>query len=108
MPFYAKAGTFQTPSTGDVGRIFLEARTRLPGKPVNLGCARPAGMHKRVTDAYAVMAGLDAIAYPDDGAVALAHALGRPVVQQHACCAVGAGGQAAGGQPGRGPAGGCA
>lgn len=92
MPFYAKAGTFLTPSTGDVGRIFLEARTRLPGKPVNLGCARPAGMHKRVTDAYAVMAGLDGIAFPADGALAVADAIGRPYEQQHACCSIKVGG----------------
>ncbi|MBN9290836.1 MAG: radical SAM protein, partial [Hyphomicrobium denitrificans] len=62
MPFYAKPGTFATPATSDVGRIFFEARHRLADKQVLLGCARPAGMHKRVTDAYAVMAGLDGIA----------------------------------------------
>ena len=62
MPFYAKPGTFVTPDTRDVGHIFLEARRRLPDRQVLLGCARPPGMHKRVTDAYAVMAGLDGIA----------------------------------------------
>lgn len=92
MPFYAKPGTFRTPETSDVGRIFLEARQRLPGKQVLLGCARPAGMHKRVTDAYAVMAGLDGIAFPADGAVALADAIGRPYEQQHACCSIKVGG----------------
>jgi uncharacterized radical SAM superfamily protein len=88
MPFYARPGTFKTPETADVGRIFLEARRRLPAKQVLLGCARPAGMHKRVTDAYAVMAGLDGIAFPADGAVALAGAIGRPAEQQHACCSM--------------------
>ena len=57
-----------------------------------LGCARPAGMHKRVTDAYAVMAGLDGIAFPADGAVALCDAIGRPFEQQHACCSIKVGG----------------
>ena len=90
MPFYTRA--FTTPATADVGRIFLEARQRLPEKPVLLGCARPAGMHKRVTDAYAVMAGLDGIAFPADGAVALCEAIGRPYAQSHACCAVKIGG----------------
>ena len=89
MPFYAKkTGTFVTPTTTDVGRIFREARARLPQTSVNLGCARPAGMHKRVTDAYAVMAGLDGIAFPADGAVAVAEAIGRPYSQQHACCSI--------------------
>ena len=88
MPFYAKPGTFVTPDTLDVGRIFLEARRRLPERQVLLGCARPPGMHKRVTDAYAVMAGLDGIAFPADGAVAVADTIGRPFHQAHACCSI--------------------
>jgi uncharacterized radical SAM superfamily protein len=91
MPFYAKAGTFETPAAAEVGRIFLEARKRIPDREVLLGCARPPGMHRRVTDAYAVMAGLDGIAFPADGAPALAQAIGRPAVQEHACCSVKAG-----------------
>ena len=88
MPFYAKPGTFETPSTRDVGRIFLDARQRLRARDVLLGCARPPGMHRRVTDAYAVAAGLDGIAFPADGAVAVANAIGRPAVQEHACCSM--------------------
>jgi uncharacterized radical SAM superfamily protein len=88
MPFYAKPGTFVTPGTSDVGHIFLEARQRLPDKQVLLGCARPPGMHKRVTDAYAIMAGLDGIAFPADGAVSVAHTIGRPFEQAHSCCSI--------------------
>ncbi len=88
MPFYARPGTFVTPEAGDVGRIFLQARRRLPDRQVLLGCARPPGMHKRVTDAYAVMAGLDGIAFPADGAVAVADSIGRPFHQAHACCSI--------------------
>jgi uncharacterized radical SAM superfamily protein len=88
MPFYAKPGTFVTPDTVAVGRIFLQARRRLPDRQVLLGCARPPGMHKRVTDAYAVMAGLDGIAFPADGAVAVADTIGRPFHQAHACCSI--------------------
>ena len=88
MPFYAKPGTFATPATGDVGRIFLEARERIPDRQVLLGCARPPGMHRRVTDAYAVMAGLDGIAFPAEGALGVAHAIGRPAAQEHACCSM--------------------
>lgn len=88
MPFYARPGTFRTPATADVGRIFLEARQRLPDRQVLLGCARPPGMHKRITDAYAVMAGLDGIAFPADGAVAVAQAIGRDFHQEHACCSI--------------------
>jgi len=88
MPFYATPGTFETPRTEEVGRIFLEARARIPEREVLLGCARPPGMHRRVTDAYAVAAGLDGIAFPADGTLAVAHALGRPAVQEHACCSI--------------------
>ena len=88
MPFYARPGTFATPATQEVGRIFIEARRRLPDREVLLGCARPPGMHRRVTDAYAIAAGLDGIAFPADGAVAVADAIGRPAVQEHACCSM--------------------
>ena len=88
MPFYAKPGTFATPATSDVGRIFLEARERIADRQVLLGCARPPGMHRRVTDAYAVMAGLDGIAFPADGTLAVAQAIGRPAAQEHACCSI--------------------
>jgi len=88
MPFYARPGTFVTPATDDVGRIFLEARERLADQQVLLGCARPPGMHKRVTDAYAIMAGLDGIAFPADGAVAVAHTIGRPFEQAPSCCSI--------------------
>jgi lipoyl synthase len=92
MPFYAAPGTFAVPDTSDVGRIFAEARARLTDRSVLLGCARPPGMHKRVTDAYAVLAGLDGIAFPADGTVAVARAIGRPFEQQHACCSIKLGG----------------
>jgi uncharacterized radical SAM superfamily protein len=88
MPFYAKPGTFETPRTSDIGRIFLEARERISDRQVLLGCARPPGMHRRVTDAYAVMAGLDGVAFPAEGALGVAHAIGRPVAQEHACCSI--------------------
>ena len=56
--------------------------------PVQLGCIRPPGRHKLMTDAYAVMAGFDGIAYPAEGIVALARAIGRPIEQDHACCSI--------------------
>ena len=93
MPFYAKDGTFKTPSTHGVGEVFLEARRRLDDKQVLLGCARPPGMARRVIDSYAVLAGLDGIAFPADGMVELAEAIGRPYHQEHACCSIKLGGQ---------------
>ena len=88
MPFYAKPGLYSVPDAGDVGRVFGEARLRLADRQVLLGCARPPGLHKRIVDAYAVMAGLDGIAFPADGAVAVADVIGRPHHQEHACCSI--------------------
>lgn len=88
MPIHARPGTFATPGAREVGRFFMEARRRLPSIPVNLGCARPHGLYRRTIDAYAVMAGLDAIAFPSEGTLALARAIGRPVTRNEACCAM--------------------
>jgi len=93
MPFYAAPGLFNVPDPAAVGRIFGEARTRLHERQVVLGCARPPGLHKRAVDAYAVMAGLDGIAFPADGVVGVARAIGRPFHQQHACCSIKLGGE---------------
>ncbi len=95
MPFYARTGMFVTPDAHAVGRIFMAARQRLGTKAVLLGCARPPGIHKRIVDAYAVMAGLDGIAFPADGVVEVCRSIGRPFTQQHACCSVKVGGSLA-------------
>jgi uncharacterized radical SAM superfamily protein len=94
MPFYARPGLYEVPDAVEVGRIFGEARRRLPDRQVLLGCARPPGLHKRAVDAYAVMAGLDGIAFPADGVVSVARAIGRPFHQEHACCSIKLGGVA--------------
>jgi uncharacterized radical SAM superfamily protein len=95
MPFYAAPGLFTVPDPAEVGRIFGEARRRLHERQVLLGCARPPGLHKRAVDAYAVMAGLDGIAFPADGVVGVARAIGRPFHQEHACCSIKLGGERA-------------
>jgi lipoyl synthase len=88
-PIYAPADKpFATVSTDDVAKVFVAARNRIAQAPVQLGCIRPAGRHKLMTDAYAVMAGFDGIAYPAEGTVALARAIGRPIEQDHACCSI--------------------
>src|SRR5579863_465221 len=89
MPFYAPADRpFATVPPEDIASVFVAARQRIRNAPVQLGCARPAGRHKLLTDAYAVMAGFDGIAYPAEGIVALARAIGRPIEQEHACCSI--------------------
>ena len=92
MPFYAPAQRpFATPSSLDVGRFFLDARAQLPGLPLLLGCARPAGRAKIEMDAYAVMAGVQGIAHPAEGIVELALTLDREVRVTPACCSIAVG-----------------
>ena len=89
MPFYAPAKRpFAVPSSRAVGRFFMDARAALPDVPALLGCARPPGRAKVEIDAYAVMAGLNGIAHPSDGTVALAARLGRSVRVTPACCSI--------------------
>jgi uncharacterized radical SAM superfamily protein len=92
MPFYAPAHRpFETVPSRVVGRFFLDARAKLPGLPLLLGCARPPGRTKVEIDAYAVMAGLNGIAHPSDGTVELAARLGREVRVTPACCSIAVG-----------------
>lgn len=92
MPFYAPTGRpFAVPSSAEVGGFFLDAREALPGIPLMLGCARPAGRAKSEIDAYAVLAGLDGIAHPSEGVVELAVRLGHDVRVAAACCSLAVG-----------------
>ena len=89
MPHYADSRRpFVPPDPVQVGSFFLDAREALPDIPVLLGCARPVGRVKSIIDAYAVMAGLDGIAHPADGAVTLADRLGRGYQVSHSCCSI--------------------
>jgi len=92
MPYYASPSrSFRIPDSREVGGFFLDARGMLPGIPLLLGCARPAGRAKAEIDAYGVMAGLDGIAHPAEGAVELARKMGREVRLSAGCCSVGSG-----------------
>lgn len=92
MPFYAPGHRpFETLSSREVGRFFLDAREALPDTPLLLGCARPPGREKIEIDAYAVMAGMNGLAHPSDGTVELAVALGRDVRVTPSCCSIAVG-----------------
>lgn len=92
MPFYAPGHRpFETLSSTEVGRFFLDARAALPDTPLLLGCARPPGRAKMEIDAYAVMAGLNGLAHPSDGCVELAVALGDDVRVTPSCCSIAVG-----------------
>lgn len=76
------------PPLAEIAAFFAAARLAMPHTPVMLGCARPLGGQKQHIDRLAVAAGLNGIAYPADGLVAHARALGLEPVFVNACCGV--------------------
>lgn len=86
MPAFAEPGRFRAPDTTDVARFFGRARARLADRTLLLGCARPHGRARVALDAAALLAGFDGIAYPSEGIMEAARALGRPARQAMACC----------------------
>jgi len=75
------------PSAGEVGRILAVARLLCPRLPVTLGCARPSGTEKVELERRALLAGVNAISYPDPATVSAAAELGlAPRFREQCCC----------------------
>ena len=68
--------------------IFLKARMMFPKTPLVLGCARPGGKHKIITDSIALEAGFNGIAYPAEGIASYARRRGLEVEFQECCCSL--------------------
>ncbi|HJN73899.1 MAG TPA: radical SAM protein [Myxococcota bacterium] len=83
------------PSPEQMGEIFRAARVMFRRTNVLLGCERPYGDHKLRTDELAVKAGLNGIAYPAQGIIALAHALELRIEVSGMCCSLDFQGQSA-------------
>lgn len=75
------------PPTG-VASIMARARICFPRIPVMLGCARPGGRHRKETDRYALLAGLNGIAFPSEGTVAAAREMGLEPRFARECCSL--------------------
>lgn len=71
-----------------VQSIFLQARVWFPNTPLLLGCARPSGVYQHQLDRMALDAGVDGIAYPAEGIVALSRKRGLTPVFSEQCCAL--------------------
>jgi uncharacterized radical SAM superfamily protein len=69
-----------------VGRLAAVARLCNPSTPLTLGCARPAGPDKLEMERLAVLAGVNALAYPDPATVRLAEGLGLRARFIERCC----------------------
>lgn len=73
-----------------VGRLAAVARLLNPTVPLTLGCARPAGLVKIEMERRAVLAGVNAVAYPDPATVRLADELGLNTLFVESCCTLAA------------------
>jgi len=69
-----------------VGKLAAVARLLNPTVPLTLGCARPAGRAKIEIERRAVLAGVNAVAYPDPVTVDLARELGLRTSFVERCC----------------------
>jgi uncharacterized radical SAM superfamily protein len=74
------------PKPLDVARVVATARVMFPHVPVVLGCMRPKGKHREETDILAVKAGVNAIAFPTEGAIRFAENNGYKVAFSSLCC----------------------
>jgi len=78
-----------TPSSPmDIARVILATRLAIPEKPLILGCARPLGAHRRLTDKLAIDAGVNGIAYPSDEGYEYAEEQGFNLSFADQCCSL--------------------
>jgi uncharacterized radical SAM superfamily protein len=69
-----------------VGKLIAAARLLMQSTPLVLGCMRPKGVHRSETDALAIKAGVNAIAFPSEKAIRLAELLGYEISFSPMCC----------------------
>lgn len=74
------------PPPAAVARVLAAARFMMPKTPIALGCARPKGLHRNETDILALEAGVNAIAFPSEGAIERARSLRLKYSFAPTCC----------------------
>ncbi len=75
------------PSPESFIEILFQARLVMPHVPIALGCARPKGKYRSITDLLAVEAGINAIAFPSPEAIRRAEELDLSMRFSRVCCA---------------------
>jgi lipoyl synthase len=75
-------------SPEEMGRLVAVARILFPTTPLTLGCARPAGAAGKEMERLALLAGVNAIAYPDPVRTADAEQLGLRTLFVERCCSL--------------------
>lgn len=78
--------SIKPPPPESVIEVLLRARQLMPNTPIALGCARPKGHHRIITDVLAVEAGVNAIAFPSVEAIEGARSMGLEIVFSQVCC----------------------
>ncbi|MGQ4910931.1 MAG: radical SAM protein [Candidatus Thorarchaeota archaeon] len=76
------------PSPEDIGRVMTIARLGFADIPVLLGCARPMGSHKIMTDKYGVLSGMNGIAMISQEGVEFAKEKGLRPLFADVCCSL--------------------
>lgn len=71
----------------DIARVSAVARQMFPETPLILGCMRPKGKNRGITDILALKAGVDAVAFPSEVAVEYAKNKGYKTGFSSCCCA---------------------
>ncbi len=74
------------PPPDEIETFFRAARLAMPDTLIMLGCARPAGEHKKLVDRAAIDCGLNGIAFPAEGIVEYARSRDLSFkFHEHAC-----------------------
>ncbi|MEM3054880.1 MAG: radical SAM protein [Candidatus Bathyarchaeia archaeon] len=76
----------EPPKPTDIAKVIAAARLMLPETPIALGCMRPKGKHRALTDVLAIKAGVNAVAFPAEEAVKYAEKQGYTVYFSSLCC----------------------
>lgn len=74
------------PSPQDVARVMLAARLTMPNIPIVLGCARPRGNHRVLTDALALKCGVNGITYPSEAIFPICERRSIRLTFSERCC----------------------
>jgi uncharacterized radical SAM superfamily protein len=77
----------EPPTPLDIAKILTAARLMFPSTPLALGCMRPKGRHRTMTDILAIKAGVNAIAFPSEEGVGFAKHQRYQIEFSPFCCA---------------------
>ncbi len=88
MPIYGTAmEKIEPPQPKDIAKVTAAARLLFPQIPLVLGCMRPKGAIRGLTDVLALKAGVDAVAFPSQEAIKYAQNQGYGASFSSFCCA---------------------